>query len=148
MLNVAIIMGRITADPELKQTPSGVSVTSFSVAVNRDYVKQGEERQTDFINVVAWRFTAEFITKYFKKGSPIIIRGAIQTRNYTDRDGNKRTAFEIVADSAYFGESKSGGGSGYMSEAPTEFPVQNPAFSSGSKDDFVAIEEDDSDLPF
>ena len=155
MLNVAIIMGRITADPELKQTPNGVYVTSFTVAVNRDYVKQGEERQADFINVTAWRNTAEFITKYFKKGSSIVVKGAIQTRNYTDNQGNKRTFFEIVASDVYFGESK-GTGSQNQGQpmsgsfgAPTEYSAQPPAFSSGSSDDFEIIDDgEDSDLPF
>ena len=151
MLNVAIIMGRLTADPELKQTSnSGVNVTSFSVAVNRDFVKQGEERQADFINVVAWRHTAEFITKYFKKGSSIVVRGSIQTRKYTDSQGNPRVAFEIVADSVYFGESKgaASNNSGDVFGAPTEYPAVSPAFSSGAKDDFEAVDDDDSDLPF
>ena len=106
MLNVAIIMGRITKDLELKETPNNVAVTTFTVAVNRDYTKQGEEKKADFINVTAWRNTAEFVTKYFKKGSSIVVKGTIQTRDYTDKDGNKRTFFEIVASDVYFGESK------------------------------------------
>jgi single-strand DNA-binding protein len=105
-LNKVILGGRLTADAELKTTPSGVSVCSFSLAINRKYVKQGEQPQTDFINCVAWRTTAEFISKYFKKGSCICISGSIQTRNYTDNNGNKRTAFEVVADEAYFVDSK------------------------------------------
>ena len=106
MLNIAVIMGRLTADPELRTTPNGVSVTSFSVAVNRNYQKAGAEQQTDFINCVAWRQTAEFISKYFYKGSMIAINGSIQQRSYTDKDGNKRTAFEIVVDNANFCGSK------------------------------------------
>ena len=97
--------GRLTADPELKTTQSGISVTSFSVAVNRPY-RTGEEQQTDFINVVAWRKTAEFIAKYFKKGNMIGIEGSIQTRKYTDRDGNSRVAFEVLASNVQFVESK------------------------------------------
>ena len=92
MLNCAVIMGRLTADPELRTTTSGISVTSFSVAVDRSYVRAGEERQTDFINVVAWRQTAEFVTRYFHKGSMIAVQGSIQTRNYEDKTGAKRTA--------------------------------------------------------
>ena len=107
MLNCAIIMGRLTADPELRTTGNGTSVTSFSVAVDRSFVRAGEERQTDFINVVAWRQTAEFVTRYFHKGSMIAVQGSIQTRNYEDRQGNKRTAVEIVADNVSFCGSKS-----------------------------------------
>ncbi len=101
-LNCAIIMGRLTAMPELRTTASGIAVTTFCVAVDRNYVKEGEERQTDFINVVAWRQSAAFVTRYFEKGQPICIKGAIQTRNYEDKNGNKRTAVEIVADSISF----------------------------------------------
>jgi len=107
MLNCAIIIGRLTATPELRSTQSGKTVTSFCVAVERDRVKQGEERQMDFINVVAWERTAEFITRFFQKGSMIAVQGRIQTRNYEDKSGNKRTAFEIVADNVSFtGEKK------------------------------------------
>ncbi len=101
-LNCATIMGRLTAKPELRSTTGGISVTSFCVAVDRNYVKEGEERKVDFINVVAWRQSAAFVTKYFDKGQMICVKGAIQTRNYEDKDGNKRTAFEIVADSISF----------------------------------------------
>ena len=102
MLNVAAITGRLTATPELRTTQSGISVTSFTVAVDRSYVRPNEERQTDFINVVAWRHTAEFVAKYFKKGSMIAVQGSIQTRNYEDKQGSKRTAVEIVADNVHF----------------------------------------------
>ena len=102
MLNVAAITGRLTATPELRTTQSGISVTSFTVAVDRSYVRPNEERQTDFINVVAWRQTAEFVAKYFKKGSMIAVQGSIQTRNYEDKQGSKRTAVEIVADNVHF----------------------------------------------
>lgn len=105
MFNLVVLTGRLTADPELKTTQSGVSVTSFSIAVERRY-KQGEERQADFINIVAWRSSAEFICKYFKKGSMIGIEGSIQTRKYQDRDGNNRTAFEVVANNVQFVEFK------------------------------------------
>ncbi len=101
MLNNAVIMGRLTSDPELRSTQSGVMVTRFTVAVDRGYVKQGEERKTDFINVVAWRNTAEFVSKYFGKGSMIAVQGAIQTGTY-EKDGIKRATFEIVADNVSF----------------------------------------------
>ena len=101
-INTAVIMGRLTADPELKTTASGLSVLSFSVAVERNYQKEGEEKSVDFINVVAWRKTAEFVSKYFHKGSMIAVEGSIQTRKYEDKDGNKRTAFEILANTVSF----------------------------------------------
>ena len=106
MLNTAILMGRLTADPELKYTPNNVAVTSFTIAVDRSYVKSGEERQTDFIDIVAWRGAAEFICKYFRKGQMIAVQGAIQTRSYTDKEGVKRKAFEIVAEQVSFCGSK------------------------------------------
>ena len=133
-LNKAIIAGRLTADPELKTTPSGLSVTSFTVAVDRRF---GKEKQTDFINCVAWRSTAEFITKYFSKGNSICVCGSIQTRNYTDKNGNKRTAVEVVAEEATFCESKKNTADGAeMPEA--EHYTQPEAYA----------EADDSDLPF
>lgn len=106
MLNNVSLMGRLTDTPELRRTPNDTAVTSFTLAVNRSYAKQGEERQTDFIDCVAWRNTAEFITRYFKKGQLTAVTGSIQTRNYTDKEGNKRKAFEVVVDDAYFCESK------------------------------------------
>lgn len=105
MFNLAILSGRLTTDPELKTTNNGVSVCSFTIAVERRY-KQGEERQADFINIVAWRGTGEFVAKYFTKGSMIGIEGAIQTRKYQDKNGNNRTAFEVVANNVQFIESK------------------------------------------
>lgn len=101
-LNCAIIMGRLTATPELRTTANGIAVTSFCVAVDRNYVKEGEERQADFINVVAWRGTAEFVCKCFTKGQMIGVKGSIQTRNYEDKEGNRRTAVEIIANSISF----------------------------------------------
>ena len=106
MLNIAAIMGRLTADPELRKTPSGVSVTTFTLAVDRSYVKQGEERQADFIDVVAWRGTAEFVCKYFSKGRMMAVDGSIQTRSYEDKNGNKRKAVEIVANNVSFAGDK------------------------------------------
>lgn len=104
MFNLVVLTGRLTQDAELKTTPNGVSVTSFQIAVDRR--GKGEDKQTDFINIVAWRQTAEFITKYFKKGSMIGIEGSIQTRRYQDKDGNNRTAFEVIANNVQFVESK------------------------------------------
>lgn len=105
-VNVAVIMGRLTKDPELRYTASNTAVLSFTVAVDRDYVKPGEERQADFIDVVAWGKTAEFIDRYFEKGQKIIVEGSIQTRIYTDKDGNKCKAVEVVARQVHFAESK------------------------------------------
>lgn len=164
MLNCAVIMGRLTADPELRTTTSGISVTSFSVAVDRSYQKAGQERQTDFINVVAWRQTAEFVTRYFHKGSMIAVQGSIQTRNYEDRSGNKRTAVEIVADNVSFTGSKAETNTGFTGNAkPAQYnsgaqgnasPSQgqngnggSQGFSNADADDFSSVEMND-DLPF
>lgn len=155
MLNCAVIMGRLTADPELRTTANGISVTSFSVAVDRSYQRAGAERQTDFINVVAWRQTAEFVTRYFHKGSMIAVQGSIQTRNYTDKQGNKRTAVEIVADNVSFCGSKAetgtAGGQGFGAPAaPAQAaPQQAQSFSTASADAFSAPDDgEDDDLPF
>ena len=102
MLNVVVLTGRLVADPELKHTSSDLPVTSFSIAVNRKFVKSGEERQADFIDIVAWRSTAEFICKYFKKGNLIAIEGSIQTRTYQDKDGKNRKVFEVIANNVHF----------------------------------------------
>lgn len=154
MLNRAILMGRLVADPELRQTPNGVSVCSFRIAVDRNYSRD-RERQTDFIDIVAWRQTAEFVSRYFAKGKMIIIEGSIQTRNYEDKNGNKRTAVEVVADNVQFGESKSasqGSGSSYSSAPSNNFsrpaaPAEPASYSSGSFGDFSEIDGED-DLPF
>ena len=108
MLNVAVLTGRLVADPELRHTTSDVAVTSFTIAVDRSYQKAGADRQADFIDIVAWRNTAEFVCKYFRKGQLIAVQGSIQTRSYQDKDGNKRKAFEIVADNVHFAETKRG----------------------------------------
>ena len=144
MLNCAVIMGRLTADPELRQTPSGVSVTRFTVAVDRGYVKAGEERKADFINVVAWRQTAEFVSRYFQKGSMIAVQGSIQTGSY-EKDGVKRYTVEISADNVSFCGSKSE--TGTSGGAPRTPVAAAPSFSNGSADDFAAMADDD-DLPF
>lgn len=141
-------MGRLVADPELKTTNTGLSVTSFTVAVDRSFVKSGEERQTDFINVVAWRQNAEFVTRFFRKGSMIAVQGSIQTRNYNDKDGNKRTAFEIVADRCSFCGSKSESGTGGHTEESIRAAAQPaPSYSTGDADEFKEIPTED-DLPF
>ena len=143
MLNCAVIMGRLTADPELRQTPSGVSVTRFTVAVDRGYVKPGEERKADFINVVAWRQNAEFVTRYFSKGSMIAVQGSIQTGSY-EKDGIKRSTFEIIADNVSFCGSKSESSTG---GAPRATETSATSFTNGSIDDFATVADDD-DLPF
>ena len=141
MFNLVVLTGRLTADPELKSTPNGISVTSFSIAVSRRY-RAGEETQADFINIVAWRQTAEFVSKYFKKGSMIGIEGSIQTRKYVDKNGNNRTAFEVVANNVQFVESKRDGAS-----APVG--MDEPAsFSNIEANDFTEIGGADDDLPF
>ena len=141
MLNSIIIMGRLTAAPELRQTASGLSVTSFTVAVDRSFAKTGEERQTDFIPVVAWRSTADFVTRYFSKGSMIAVKGSLQTRNYEDKNGNKRTAFEVVADEVSFC-----GGKNETSPAQNQNQNQYQAAYTSAPEDFE--QEDFSDLPF
>lgn len=144
MFNLVVLTGRLTTDPELKTTNNGTAVTSFSVAVNRNY-RAGEEPQTDFINIVAWRQRAEFITKYFKKGSLIGIEGSIQTRKYTDKNGNNRTAFEVIANNVHFVESKRDGAAPVSSGA-TE---QAPSFSNADSGDFTELDAGiDDDLPF
>lgn len=106
MLNHIIAMGRLTRDPELRKTNSGVSVASFTIAVDRDYAPEGQEKETDFIDCIAWRQTGEFVSKYFTKGRMIVVSGRLQIRNWTDKEGNKRRSAEIVADNCYFGDSK------------------------------------------
>lgn len=140
MFNLVVLTGRLTADPELKTTTNGIPVTTFSIAVNRNY-RAGEEQQTDFINIVAWRQRAEFITKYFKKGNMIGIEGSIQTRKYTDKNGNNRTAFEVVVNNAQFVESKRDNSSVVANEPAS--------FSNADVNDFADLgTADDDDLPF
>lgn len=109
MLNRIVLMGRLTRDPELRRTQSGTAVVSFSIACDRDYAAQGAERETDFIDIVAWRGTAEFVEKYFSKGRMIVVGGRLQIRNWQDKEGNKRRSAEVLADSVYFGDSKRDG---------------------------------------
>ena len=148
-MNSICLMGRLTGDPELKTTQSGVSVTSFSVAVDRAFRSKDQERQTDFINCVAWRGTAEFITRYFRKGQRIALHGSLQSRSYTANDGSKRTVFEVVVDNAFFCESKGGqtaGAPNYDSQIP-QVSEARPAFSTANPGDFEEILSDE-ELPF
>ena len=149
MLNKVILMGRLTDDPNLKQTPNGVSVVTFSLAVNRNYNKD----ITDFINIVAWRQTADFVSKYFTKGQLVVVEGSIQTRSYEDKQGNKRVAFEVVAEQVYFAESKNSSSRALNDmhiPAPAEIdePAKGTSFSVGNIDEYEEIETDDEDLPF
>ena len=150
-MNSICLMGRLTGDPELKTTQNGVSVTSFSVAVDRAYRSKEQERQTDFINCVAWRNTAEFISRYFRKGQRIALQGSLQSRKYTANDGSQRTVYEVVVDNAFFCESK-GGNAGGTPSYDSQIPVMSepkPAFSPVHSGDFEPIFADtDEDLPF
>lgn len=148
MLNHIVLMGRLTRDPELRRTGSGIAVASFSLAVDRDFAAQGAEKETDFIDIVAWRNTAEFVSKYFTKGRMAVVSGRLQIRNWTDKEGNKRRSAEVVADNIYFGDSKrdnasdSGFGGGYTPSQSFSAPAAAPA------SDFAMLEGDDSELPF
>ncbi len=150
MLNRAILMGRLTRDPELRQTPNNVSVVTFSLAVDRNYQADKNNKQTDFINIVAWRHTAEFVSKYFTKGQLVAVEGSIQTRSYQDKDGNNRTAFEVVADQVYFAEKKNPANTSGAEFIPPPFeePAKGSSFSVGDLSDFEELDADDSDLPF
>ena len=159
MLNVVAIMGRLARDPEMRQTTTGKNVASFRIACDRNFVRQGEQRQADFIDIVAWRSQAEFVSKYFQKGSLIVVDGRLQSRQYQDKTGANRTAVEVVANNINFAGPKSsnaGDGNGYQNAAPS---YQNaaparpaaveaaPSYSAGSADDFAVIDDSD-DLPF
>ena len=163
MLNVVAIMGRLVADPELRTTQSGTNVCSFRIACDRNFARQGEQRQADFIDIVAWRQQAEFVSKYFTKGSMIVVSGRLQIRNWTDKEGNKRRSAEVVADNVYFGESKRGneGASSYNSSygnsnsGYTGNPAPAPSYGGGYSapaaapaSDFAMLEDDDAQLPF
>ena len=141
MLNHITIMGRLTRDPEMRSTQSGVAVASFTLAVDRDSGgKDGGEKQTDFIDCTAWRHTAEFVSKYFSKGRMAVVSGRLQIDNYTDNDGNKRKAAKVIADNIYFGDSKKDGATGSQSDETASF---TPAPSG-----FVTVDVDDGELPF
>ena len=152
MLNHIVLMGRLTRDPELRRTGSGIAVASFTLAVDRDFGgRDGGEKETDFIDIVAWRNTAEFVSKYFAKGRMAVVSGRLQIRNWQDKDGNKRRSAEVVADNVYFGDSKRDG----AAPAP-----QNSGFDSGfgggyggysapaPTSDLAMLEDDDSELTF
>lgn len=135
MLNNVVLIGRLTSTPDLKQTNSGVEVTSFTIAIDRGYTKPGEEKQTDFINCTAWRGTAKFITSYFTKGQMIAVTGSIQTRNFEDKNGNKRVATEVVCSNATFCGSKNENNNNNVSNSP--------AVPSINVDDFEELLDDD-----
>ena len=135
MLNRIVLMGRLTRDPELRRTQSGTAVTSFTLAVDRDFKSQFGEKETDFIDIVAWRSTAEFVSKYFSKGRMAVVEGRLQIRDWTDKDGGKRRSAEVIADSVYFGDSK-----------PDGKPASRGIDVSAS--DFAEISEEDGELPF
>ena len=150
MLNKIFIMGRLTRDPELRRTQSGTAVTSFTLAVDRDFKSQSGEKETDFIDVVAWRATAEFAAKYFTKGRMAIVEGRLQIRPWTDKDGNSRRSAEVVADNIYFGDSKrdsAGDMGGYSAPAYTA-PAGGYSAPVGGPSGFAEIDEEDGDLPF
>ena len=158
MLNVVAIMGRLVADPELRTTPAGHSVCSFRIACDRSYVQQGQERQADFIDIVAWRQQADFVSKYFRKGSMIAVEGSLQTRNYQDKNGNNRTAVEVVANNISFAGAKTADKPAaasydqqtrnpHVQQAKATQNAPQPAYTQGSMDDFAVINDDD-DLPF
>ena len=164
MLNHIVIMGRLTRDPELRRTGSGIAVTSFSLAVDRDFSpKDGGERETDFIDCVAWRSTGEFVSKYFTKGSMAVVSGRLQIRSWNDKDGNKRRSAEVVADNVYFGDSKRSGDqqrSGSYDSAPAPYgsapgygAAPAPSYGgysapSAPASDFSMVDDDDAQLPF
>ena len=158
MLNHITIMGRLTRDPELRRTGSGIAVASFTVAVDRDFGgRDGGEKETDFIDCVAWRQTGEFVSKYFTKGRMIVVSGRLQIRSWNDKDGNKRRTAEVVADNCYFGDSKRDGestgsyggntygGNAYNAPAPSYGGYSAPAAPAS---DFAMLEDDDAQLPF
>ena len=145
MLNQITIMGRLTRDPELRRTGTGVAVTSFTLAVDRDFSpKDGGERETDFIDCVAWRQTGEFVSKYFTKGRMAVVSGRLQIRSWTDKDGNKRRSAEVVADNVYFGDSRREGEG--VPAAGSFGGYSAPASAPAS--DFAMLEDDDAQLPF
>ena len=141
MLNKIIIMGRLTRDPELRRTGSGTAVTSFSLACDRDFKSQSGDKETDFIEVVAWKNTAEFVSKYFSKGRMAVVEGRLQIRDWTDKAGNKRTTAEVVAGNVYFADSK-------RSESNENQKENFNALSGRLSDDFVPISEEDGEIPF
>ena len=149
MLNHIVLMGRLTRDPELRSTQSGVSVASFRIAVDRDFGRgENGEKQTDFIDVVAWRQTGEFVARNFHKGSMAAVSGRLQIREYTDRDGNRRTAAEVVADNVYFGESRRDGAPAGDSSYENRGSYNKPAPAPSYPDTGFSEVADDGELPF
>ena len=148
MINMVALMGRMTYEPELKSTPNGVSVLRFQVACDRNYQKDSQNRQADFIDCVAWRQTAEFISRNFHKGSMIAVEGTLQTSNYTDKDGNKRKQIEVLANNVSFCGGKSENGSQGTQGAQNEQYTQNGMNINPDTSDFEEIVDDDDDLPF
>lgn len=144
MLNHIVIMGRLTRDPELRRTGSGVAVANFTLAVDRDFTGKDGEKETDFIDCVAWRNTGEFVSKYMSKGRMSCVSGSLQIREWTDKDGGKRRAAEVVANNVYFADSKNAAENG-STGATAYAPTQAAAPAAG---DFAPIAEDDEDLPF
>lgn len=139
MLNKIILAGRLTRDPELRRTGSGTAVTSFNLAVDRDFKDQNGDKETDFIDVVAWRNTAEFVSKYFSKGRMAIVEGRLQIRDWTDKEGNKRRTAEVIAENVYFGDSK---------HETQNTQSDNMASLDGRMSGFAPIEQEDGELPF
>ena len=149
MLNKIILMGRLTRDPELRRTQSGTAVTSFSLAVDRDFKSQNGEKETDFIDIVAWRSTAEFVSKYFTKGRMAVVEGRLQIRDWTDKDGGKRRSAEVVAENVYFGDSKRDSAGDYSAAPAYGAPAHHAsAAPMGGQSDFAEIGEEDGELPF
>ena len=154
MLNHIVLMGRLTRDPELRRTGSGIAVASFSLAVDRDFGSSANngEKETDFIDIVAWRNTAEFVSKYFTKGRMAVVEGRLQIRDWKDKEGNNRRSAEVVADNVYFGDSRpggAGGNNGGYSQAPAYgAPAGGYSAPVGGPSDFAEIDEEDGDLPF
>ena len=151
MLNHIVLMGRLTRDPELRKTQSGISVASFSLAVDRDFgSRENGEKQTDFIDIVAWRSTAEFVSRYFTKGRMAVVSGRLQIRDWQDKEGNKRRSAEVVADNVYFGDSKRSSEGGYASDGGYSAPSYgNSGYSKAPsiEPEFSEL-EDDGELPF
>lgn len=149
MLNRVVLMGRLVADPELKNTANGTSVTSFRLAVDRSFVKSGEERQADFFDVVAWRGTAEFVCKHFRKGNLIAIDGQLQSRTYQAKDGSNRHTVEVVADNVFFtGERRDAVQQGEFTPADENHTQANFEQMTGTQQEFATVSDSDDDLPF
>ena len=148
MLNHIIIMGRLTRDPELRRTGSGIAVTSFTLAVDRDFKSNGSEKETDFIECVAWRNTGEYVGKYFTRGRMAVVSGRLQIRSWTDKDGNKRRTAEVIADNVYFGDSRNDSASSKTTESGNYAGHTYSAPECPPQSEFALLEDDDAQLPF